>query len=116
MRQKTISFIFDKIMWYILYFLPIIIMIVTSINGTPTDIVGTLELLGISPSTNNVIYTTLTTIFGGDGIIELFIDSGLFMYLTYFVSCYICHFVIDLSLFVLKLSRKFIDNVVGGIE
>lgn len=116
MRQKTINFVFDKIMWYVLYFLPIIIMIVVSINGTPTTIIDTLSILGISPSTNNVIYTTFVSIFGGEGILELFVDTGVFMYLTYFISCYICHFVLDLALFVLKLSRKFIDNVVGGIE
>lgn len=116
MRQKTVSFVFDKIMWYLLYFLPILVMLISSINGTPMDVAGTMLQLGITPSNTNIIYTSLVSIFGTGGVLELFSNTGIFLYLTYFISCYLCHFILDLTIFMIKLCRKWIDSIVGGIE
>ena len=106
MRQKSVNFIFDKIMWYLLYFLPILVMIFSSIHGTPLTIIDTMTQLGVTPSTSNVIYTSLVTIFGTGGVLELFSSTGIFLYLTYFVSCYVCHFIHNLIINIVKSSIK----------
>lgn len=116
MRQKTINFLFDKVMWYVLYFLPIILLIITSVNGTPTSISNMLTTIGIDISTSNIIYTTFVDMFGQGGLFELFINNDIFIYITYFIGLYLLHFVIDISLFIIKLTRKWLDNVIGGVE
>lgn len=116
MRQKTINFVFDKIMWYVLYFLPILLMLITSINGTPISISNMLSSVGINISTNNIIYTTFVDTFGAGGVFELFVSNDVFVYITYFVSMYLIHFVVDVALFIVKLTRKWIDGVIGGVE
>lgn len=116
MRQKTINFLFDKVMWYVLYFLPILLILITSINGTPTSISTMISTLGIDISTSNIIYTTFVDIFGQGGLFELFTNNDIFIYITYFVGVYLLHFVIDISLFIVKLTRKWLDSVIGGVE
>lgn len=111
-----INFLFDKVMWYILYFLPIILLLITSINGTPITVSSMLSTIGFNVSTNNIIYTTFVDIFGVGGLFELFTNNDVFIYITYFVGMYLIHFVIDVSLFIVKLTRKWLDGIVGGVE
>lgn len=103
-------------MWYVLYFLPILLILIISINGTPTSISTMISTLGIDICTSNIIYTTFVDIFGQGGLFELFTNNDIFIYITYFVGVYLLHFVIDISLFIVKLTRKWLDSVIGGVE
>lgn len=103
-------------MWYVLYFLPILLLLITSINGNPITISNMLNTIGVNISTNNIIFTTFVDIFGTGGLFELFTNNDVFVYITYFVSMYLIHFVVDISLFIVKLTRKWLDSVVGGVE
>ena len=114
MRKKSTNFIFDKIMWTIIYLLPIIVIIFQSINGSIVSIESAITTLGVNTGTTTFIYTALTSVFGVGGTMPLFIDTGIFLYLSYFVSAFLCHFIIDITLFVIKLVRGWLDSFVGG--
>lgn len=118
MTKKKISHIFDKLFWGLVMLLPLIVYVVYIIktgNIYSFDLVFT--DFGFGLDTSNVIYTTLTSIFGvvvgGTSNIPAFISNGVMLYITYIVLIELIHLVVDILLYIPRIAMKFIDK---GVE
>lgn len=122
MRKRTVSNFFDNLMWYMIYLLPFIITIITTISATNVHFgTGNFNftftthlqdsLLNLV-STDNIVFTTLMDIFGQGGIFELFHGNILILYFTYFINCTIIHVLVDTLVFLPRLFEKMLGKVV----
>lgn len=109
MRKKTFNHSVDTIFWYLLYLMPLIFMAINFIHNQVVSFDTFFNVLGITIDTNNIVYTSLINLFGIGGILPLFTDNGIFIYLTYFIFVFIMHLAVDFILFVPRLAHKFLN-------
>ena len=114
MRKKTIKCLFDNVMWYLIYLLPLIFAMFYWSNSGVLDIASVFTLGGFGLVADNFVFTTLNSIFGVNGVVPLLADTGLLMYFSYFIICYICHLAVDVLLFIVRWSHGMIDSFLGG--
>ncbi|MCQ2969593.1 MAG: hypothetical protein MJ191_05700 [Clostridium sp.] len=109
MRKKTINKICDSFMWYLLYLLPVIIFIVSSINdsGSITSFKNVMDIFGVSET--SIIYISLSELIGYGGILESFIDSSMILYFSYFIMVNIAHVIVDVVVFLPRLCHKYMS-------
>lgn len=114
MRKRNISFLFDNVLWYFLYLLPLIMVVVLSVvlNRSIT-LSSVFNHVGLSVATNSVVYTTLVSICGSAGVLPLFGSLDILMYLTYFVNVFIVHLLVDFVLFIPRLAHKWMSKFGG---
>lgn len=122
MRKRTVSNFFDSIMWYLIYLLPFIITFIYASISISThyhdttftfNFFTTLDgVLSQVVSTNNIIYTTLDSLFGASGIFVLFNSTTLIMYFTYFCCCWVAHCVVDFLVLIPRIIEKLTGKVV----
>ena len=99
-----------KLMWYTIYTLPLIIYIIASINNANNiQLINILNSMGIS--NNNIIYNTIYNIFGNGGILELFSNSTIFAYLTYYIGMKILHITTDSILLLPEIVHNWLDKI-----
>ena len=114
MRKKTLVNIAEHIMWGLIVILPLIVWVISQNNGTNT-FVGVMSEFGIS--TDNVVYSSMSDLFGSSGVLHFFnVDSTLLLYFTYFIIVEILHVIIDILLFIPRLSHKWINQFTGGVD
>lgn len=119
MREKNIKLMADTFMWYLLYLLPLFVMLLAIFRtGTIVSIDSVFTSLGLSIFNDNIILTTLTDIFGVGGVFPLFTDNGILIYGSYFVCVYLIHLAIDFLLFIPRLFENLADKFTknGGIK
>lgn len=80
------------------------------------DIASIFALGGFELFANNIIFTSLSSIFGASGVVPLFAGNGVLMYFSYFVTCMIIHLAVDVLLFIVRLAMKWFDGILGGIN
>lgn len=115
MREKTQKNLFDNVMWYLLYLLPIVLWLVVSFrSGEIVSLSSAMSTMGLDIFANNEIYTNLSSIFATDGILPLFSSPDILMYMTYFVSVFLIHLFIDFLLFIPRLAHKWLNKLYGG--
>lgn len=114
MRKKTIKTLFDNILWYVIYLLPLIFAILHWFKLGTIDISSVFVLGGFELFSNNIIFTALSSLFGSAGVLPLFAGDGLLMYLSYFIICWIVHLAVDVLLFIVRWSHKMLDGFLGG--
>ena len=115
MRKRTQNHLFDNIMWYLIYLLPLICLVLAFASGvTDLTISGLMSQLGLQVLTDNVIYTNLVGIFGTGGVFPLFDNLEILSYLTYFISVFIIHLFVDFLLFIPRLAHKWMRKISGG--
>ena len=88
MRKKTIYQIADKLFWFIVMSLPLLVWMISANNGNG-NFASVMAELGIS--SDNIVYSTLDALFGSseNSIIHLFTSgSTTMLFFTYF-NCYI---------------------------
>lgn len=121
MRKRTQDNLFDNIMWYLVYLLPLILLIVTfSCTYAQTGTMPT-----VMDVMNNVFY------YGGDDLpswcysflesASYFIGNDAFaiigyfcFWVIYFVQVYLCHLLIDFILFIPRLCHKWLKAFTQG--
>ena len=109
MRKRNFAFCLDKVFWYIIYALPILILLISAWGGIALDFGEVLDTIGINQS--NVIYVTLVELFGDSGILPLFSStSPMFLFLTYFVVAMIIHLAVDTLLFIPRFAHSLFDT------
>lgn len=122
MRKRNLDKIFDHILWYTIYLWPIIAYIfacVSDSGGALTEgFFGFVIQTSVNFAENNPIYWCFEQIFGSAGILPLFdaYELGfeinpIFTYLSYFVSVYLCHLMIDFILFIPRLAHKWLKKL-----
>lgn len=115
MRKRTQNHLFDSIMWYLIYLLPLLCLVLAFSTGvTDLTISGLMSQLGLQVLTDNVIYSNLVGIFGADGVFPLFNNLEILSYLTYFISIFIIHLFVDFLLFIPRLAHKWMRKISGG--
>lgn len=114
MRKRTIKCLFDNILWYLIYLLPLIFAIIHWNKIEAIDLTGVFVLGGFELFADNIVFTSLDSIFGSSGIIPLFAGNGLLMYFSYLIICWVIHLAVDCLLFIPKLAHNWMDGIVGG--
>ena len=114
MRKKSIKCLFDNFMWYFIYMLPLFFAILHWFKLGTIDLASIFTLGGFELFADNIVYTSLSSIFGSAGIIPLFSGTGLLMYLSYFIICMLIHLAVDVLLFIVRLAHNWMDGIVGG--
>lgn len=113
--KRTVSFISDSVFWYLLYSLPVLILLLVSFrSGEVMSVSQMLSAGGFSIDPNNIILVTLTDLFGTNGPFALFSGDGFFLMATWFVSVFLVHLVVDIILFVPRYAHHFLAKANKG--
>ena len=85
MRKKTIKYLCDNVLWYLIYLLPLIFAVVHWFKIGVVDIAGVFALGGFELVADNIVFSCLYSLFGSTGVVPLFADTGLLLYFSYFI-------------------------------
>lgn len=113
MRKKTLKCLFDNVFWYLIYLLPLILLVVYWCKTGAISVVGAMNDAGLGIITTNPVYTSLNGIFGADGVVPFFASPDIIAYGSYFVCVFIFHLAVDFLLFIPRLCHKWM-NFLGG--
>ena len=114
-KRDKIGHFFDNLMWYTIYLLPLIFMIIfLCVNGEIRGLSSIMILSGLSFVTDNIVFTSLSSLFGASGVFPIFTDTSMLVYLSYFVCVTIVHLIIDVLLYVVRLCHNVVNHGLGG--
>lgn len=114
MRKRNLMCLFDTIFWYILYAFPFLSYFFMLWGGgvnSPMSFPAWLDDLDLSYS--SFIFTNLKAVFGTGGVLPLFYESILFCF-SWFISCVIIHIMVDVLLFIPRLSHNWLEKFTSG--
>lgn len=115
MRKRTMNNLFENLMWYLIYLMPLLLWVGVSVRvGHFCSLANTFDVIGLNILTDNVILGTFIQIFGVGGVIPLFVSSDILIYVSYFVSVYLIHLLVDFLLFIPKISHKWLSSLTSG--
>lgn len=63
---------------------------------------------------NNFIYTTISNLFGVNGVFNLALDKGIYLYFSWFIGVYLMHLFVDFILFIPRLCHKWLKEFTQG--
>lgn len=117
MRKKSISCLFDNLMWYLLYLLPLFLLLIYLVRtGTVVDLSTIFSDFGLDILTNNQILVALSSLFGSSGVVPLFASESILVYFSYFISVFVVHLAVDFLLFIPRLAHKWLNKLWGSEE
>jgi len=114
MRKKTISNLFDNFFWYVVYMLPILLLLIYWFKTGSLSLVSCMNSAGLGVVVDNPIYTSLNAIFGSAGTFPLFASADLIAFGSYFVCAFLLHLFVDFLLFIPRLCHKWLKCFTGG--
>ena len=119
MRKRVVSHVADTVFWYLLYFLPVLAYLLYSFVLPPyaTEVLNFelfFENVGFGFVADNVIITSLSSIFGIDGVFPIFSTNMPFIIFTWFIGIYIMHLAVDFLLFIPRLAHKWLNKLTKG--
>lgn len=114
-RKKTINHVADTIFWYVIYFLPVILylLFILAEPSNTTSVINFstfLDNVGIGFVADNIISSTLVSIFGVGGILPLLSTNVPFEIFTWFISMFIIHLAVDFVLFIPRIAHKWLKG------
>ena len=113
MRKRTITFVADTVFWYLIYFLPIIAYLFMFLSGAMQQVLPFdtfFNSLGFNFFTDNVIFTSLSSLFGQNGALPIFATDTPILIFTWFISTFLIHLAVDTLLFIPRLAHKWLDS------
>lgn len=111
MRKRNFAYFVDKLFWVLIAVLPIAILLLSWFRLGSTELTLASVLADFGVSQNNIIYTTLSSLLGSSGsIFEMFTNSGILLYFTYFVGIELLHLFVDFLLFLPRWCQKFLHK------
>lgn len=117
MRKKTLNELFDNSLWYLIYLMPLFIMLIMTFKtGAFVTLSSALNGCGLGVLTSNPILTAMSSIFGADGVLPLFLNTDILVYMSYFISSFVIHILVDFVLFIPRLCHKWTKSLYGGNE
>ena len=116
MRKRTINHFAETIFWNILYFVPILAFLILTYTQGALTLGSVFSSIGLNIAENSIAFTTLSQIFGVDGILPLFASTDVLVFLTYYVNVFIAHIFVDFILFIPKLAKKWLNKFTQGDE
>lgn len=119
MRKRTIGTLADTIFWYLIYFLPVLVYLlyVLAQPSTGTAIVSFSDCfsdIGLGFVSDNIVVTSLKSIFGTDGVLALFSTDAPFIIFGWFICTFIVHLAVDFLLFIPRLAHKWLNKFSQG--
>lgn len=119
MRKRTLNFLIDNIFWYILYILPVLsyllyLLAEPSSSANIVNLADFFDQCGFCFDSSNIIFNTLSSVFGSGGVLPLFSSNTAILILTWFVSVYLAHLLIEFLLFIPKLCEKWLKCFTKG--
>lgn len=115
MRERTIKSINDKLIWFVIYMIPILLYVVVSHHNALLSYTEFLNTTGLNILSTGVIYDTFNSLFGASGILPMFSESSFILhYMTYMVSITLIHITFDVIVFIPRLFHTFMDKLDGG--
>lgn len=129
MRKRTCNNLFDNILWYTIYLLPIIMTLLIIGGGFQGDwyttwqeidgdftafpfytVFSTVLEVALDVSGSSPIYQSLQSIFCRGGFLPFFeFDAFVLRYFSYLVGVYLIHLFIDFILFIPRLAHKWLN-------
>ena len=113
MRKKTLNCLFDNILWYLVYLLPLIAFGILLIGNSSMTLSSAMSSVGLGILTDNVVFTALNGIFGSGGVLPLFISTDILLYFSYFICCWLCHIAVDVLLFLVRWAHSLMSSFGG---
>lgn len=113
MRKKTINCLFDNVLWYLVYLLPLIAFGILLIGNSATTLSSAMLSVGLGILTDNVVFTSLNSIFGSGGVLPLFVSGDILLYFSYFICCWLCHIAVDVLLFLVRWAHSLMSSFGG---
>lgn len=114
MRKRNLMCLFDTIFWYIIYALPFLSWLLMLWGGgvnAPPAFSSWIDDMDVTFS--SFIFINLKSVFGSSGILPLFDDSILYCF-NWFISCVIIHIMVDVLLFIPRLSHNWLEKFTSG--
>lgn len=114
MKKKNVLNLADTIFWYFLYFFPVVayllFLIAEPASGTTVISLDTFfSNLGIGFITDNFILSSLSDIFGANGVMPFFANDTALYIFTWFICVYIVHLAVDFLIFIPRLAHKYMN-------
>mgnify|MGYP001091804003 CR=1 FL=1 len=117
MRKRTISYVAETWFWNIVYFIPIFAyLIILFKTGNAFEFGTIFESIGLNIAENSIAFTSLSQIFGVDGILPLFTNTDLLVFFAYYINVFIAHIFVDFILFIPKIAKKWMNKFTQGDE
>lgn len=116
MRKKTIKCLFDNVFWYVVYLLPIGLMLIYWAKTGAVSLSGAMTSAGLGVLVQNPIFDALNGIFGTGGVMPLFSSPDIIMFVSYFASCFLLHLFVDVILLLPRLCHKWMSGDIGGTK
>lgn len=119
MRQKTISHLADTMFWYLLYLFPVLAFLIYYLSEGFTAVTFATFMsknLGFLFDNSNIIFNTVQSLFGSDGVLPLWTadSTGISLIVTWFVTVFVTHLAVDFILFVPRLCHKYMNKAFQG--
>ncbi len=119
MRKRNVSYLIDKLFWSLVLILPLLIwLIVIARTGQLSSLVDVMTDTHLLPLMNNSIFTTLSDVFGSNGVVPLIQNADILLYFSYFIIVTLIHLCVDFLLFIPRIAMNWLDNLykLGGAE
>lgn len=120
MRKRTIAYGLDKLMWYIIYLFPVLLVLFSCINTPLVDILTAMsDSHFVVDLATTDIYGSLVSIFGSSGLVPLLsgtTEQYVLSYCTYLVIMIIIHLSVDFLAFIPRFAHKCFDKFLGGAK
>lgn len=115
MRKRTVKYLADTIFWYLVYFLPVACFLIFLATGKDNiNFSSFFNELGFEFVSSNVIYDSLSSLFGVGGVLPIFTDSTPFIIFTWFIGTFLIHLAVDFLLFIPRLAHKYMNTFTQG--
>ena len=85
-----------------------------SIHNPITSISSVISTLGLNVLQDNIIFTTLSDIFGTGGVLPFFQSTDLIIFFTYYICVYLLHLLVDFVIFIPRLAHKWLNHFTQG--
>lgn len=117
MRKRTIKNIADQLFWLIVALMPLVVFLVQHLAYELTSAADALPnflefMQGFGISTDSIVYSVLTDLFGFEGIMPFFTQDNntVLLFMSYFVTVQIVHLAVDFILFIPRLCHKWMET------
>lgn len=110
MRKKSIVHFFDTLMWYIVYTLPLILLLFETFrNGNFHSLYEIMSDSGLLVNFTNPVYSCLEQLFITGNVFPLFSSPDIVVYASYFICVFLLHLAVDVLLFIPRFAHKCMD-------
>lgn len=110
MRKRTIKFCADKLLWLIVFLLPLLLCLTANIGGIDMTIDAVFNQY-FNIGEDNIIFDAINQMFGADGYLPIYGTGSYLPYIITWFSCVIMiQLVYDFLMFVPKLAHKYMHT------